>query len=115
MQVSTTRFIRYRLFVTIGYRKYQLQSIKSSTLIIVEPVYYITIIYHSSCFLNDRYVAHLLFTLTTGICESIAAACAHQQLLYTSPLSGVGSNKKVGGHTNRQDEWVGPKAVACGN
>ena len=29
--------------------------------------------------------------------------------------SGVGSNKKVGGHTNWQDEWVGPKATACGN
>ena len=29
--------------------------------------------------------------------------------------SGVGSNKKVGGHTNWQDEWVGPKAAARGN
>ena len=31
-------------------------------------------------------------------------------------FSGVGSNKKViRGHTNWQDEWVGPKAAACDN
>ena len=30
-------------------------------------------------------------------------------------ISGVGSNKKVVGHTNWQDEWVGPKATVRGN